>query len=159
MAVYTVHLPKGSNGEAASAEQIVFLRDGFSMSAFVFGPLWLAWNRAWLAASLSLLALILLTAAGSRLELPSAAISVAGIAVSLAFALEGSRLVAWTLARRGYVESAVVVGENLDEVEEAFFNSWRAAAPVAPPLAPAASPSAASSSEPVVSGLGEERET
>src|SRR5215831_21273317 len=29
------------------ADRFVFLRDGFSLGAFLFGPLWLFWRRLW----------------------------------------------------------------------------------------------------------------
>ena len=49
MAVFTVHIPPSVAGEAPPAEKIMFLREGFSWSAAMLGPLWLLWNRAFLA--------------------------------------------------------------------------------------------------------------
>ena len=56
MAVYTVFEPPQRRGRAAAqraaaerAERFVFLRDGFSWGAFLFGPLWLLYRRLWLA--------------------------------------------------------------------------------------------------------------
>src|SRR5258707_14497536 len=49
MAVYTVHEPPPKRFEQASdPERFDFVRDGFSFSAFVFGPLWMLWHRMWL---------------------------------------------------------------------------------------------------------------
>src|ERR1700712_5643465 len=46
MPVYTVHAPAADDGEA---DRFTFVRDGFHFWAFVFGPLWLARHRLWLA--------------------------------------------------------------------------------------------------------------
>ena len=62
MAVFTVHAPAG----AANADATVFVREGFSWSAFSFGPLWLLWNRLWLAFGLWLVWIVALGAAGER---------------------------------------------------------------------------------------------
>src|SRR5947199_7926058 len=50
MPVYTVHGPMANVTQARSAaDRLVFVRDGFHFWAFLFGPLWLAWHRLWLA--------------------------------------------------------------------------------------------------------------
>jgi hypothetical protein len=151
MAVYTVHVPRGRWGERPTPEKIVFLRDGFSVAAFLFGPFWLLWRRAWLAA---LLWTILLGVVGALAAtgLSREAVSVLEIALGALLGFEGSRLVAWTLARRGYAESAVIVAENLEDAETSFFASLQAGGPVAPGAA-AGGPAAA---RPVVGGLFEE---
>ena len=48
MGIYTVHI-KGSSDEPSAFERTVFVRDGFAWWAFLLGPIWLLWNRAWLA--------------------------------------------------------------------------------------------------------------
>src|SRR4051794_11415266 len=54
MPVYTVHAPARQNlgggpTSIAAADKFVFVRDGFHVWAFVFGPLWLLFHRLWLA--------------------------------------------------------------------------------------------------------------
>lgn len=127
MAIFTVHLPPAAMGEAPAAEKIVFLREGFSLPAFFFGPFWLAWNRAWIAAGAWTLALILVGAIGWALQMPEDAASYLALAMAAALGFEGDRAVAWSLARRGYTESGVVIADNLDEAEEVFFHNWRPA--------------------------------
>jgi len=152
MAVYTVHVPRGRWGERPTPERIVFLRDGFSVAAFLLGPFWLLWRRAWLAA---LLWTILLGVVGALAAagLSREAVSVLEIALGALLGFEGTRLVAWTLARRGYAESAVIVAENLEDAETAFFASLQAGAPAAQGAAAAGGLAAA---RPVVGGLFEE---
>lgn len=149
MGAYTVHVPAG--GGEASPEEVVFVRDAFSWPAFFFGPLWLAWNRAWLAALLWTAALAALAVGEAALELSHAASAVIALATGAAFGFEGSRLIVWTLARKGYVESAVVVAESVDEAEERFFSAWRPGAPS--PLARISEPKGGATGAPVVGGL------
>ena len=147
MAIFTVHIPAARAGEAPSAEKIVLLRDGFSLPAMLLGPFWLAWNRAWIPAIgwTSLLALIVL--AGVKLGASSETLSLVNTALALLLGFEGSRLVAWSLARRHYNESAVIIGESADEAEEIFFHNWRGASAVTPPPPPPPPPRPVGASE------------
>ena len=126
-------MPPTPPGEAPVAEKIVFLRDGFSHAAFVFGPLWLLWRRAWLPA--------VAVVAGPRrpwrggrraensrrrheLRRPRGRRS--------SSASRAARLLAWSLQRTGYVESDVVIGDNEEDAEVVYFER--------PGRAPAISP-------------------
>jgi len=127
MTSFTVHVPPTPPGQQPAPEQVVFLRDGFSTAAFVFGPLWFAWKRAWLAAFLWALLLAAVAGAGALFRIPADAMSFAGFAVALLLGFEGCRILAWSLQRRGYVESDVVIGENEEEAEVIYFERLRAA--------------------------------
>jgi hypothetical protein len=129
MAAYTVHIPSSALGAAPAPGKIIFLRDGFSWGAFLFGPLWLAWRRAWLAAFLWVIALAVLAFAAAKLGLAFKVAIIVGFALALGLGFEGPRLIAWTLSRKGYSEGDIVVGDNLDEAEEVFFSRWRPAPP------------------------------
>ena len=48
MAVYTVHEPPLRGAPAPDPERFVFVRDGFSFWALLFGPLWMLRHRMWL---------------------------------------------------------------------------------------------------------------
>src|ERR1700726_1711287 len=48
MAVYTVHEPPLKTGTAPEPERFIFVRDGFSFAALLFGPLWMLRHRMWL---------------------------------------------------------------------------------------------------------------
>jgi hypothetical protein len=127
MTSFTVHLPPTPPGERPAPEKAVFLRDGFSTWAFIFGPLWFMWKRAWLPAVLWSLVLAVLAGLGVLLKIPADAMSFAALAVALFLGFEGCRLLAWSLQRRGYVESDVVIGENEEEAELVYFERQRAA--------------------------------
>lgn len=118
MASFSVFLPPGAR---LTPEKIVFLRDGFSMPAFLLGPVWLAWKRAWLPAAtvVALLTLLPLLA-----KLPGASPLLPGfigLALAIWLGLEGRQIQGWSLRRRGYIESDIVVAENEDEAEEVYF--------------------------------------
>ncbi len=50
MTVFTVHQPLPRKTEdVAPPERFAFVRDGFYFWAFLLGPLWMFWNRLWLA--------------------------------------------------------------------------------------------------------------
>jgi hypothetical protein len=127
MTSFTVHVPPTPPDERPAAEKIVFLRDGFSFWAFLFGPLWFIWKRAWLPAILWSLVLAALAGLGYLLKIPADAMSFAAFAAALYLGFEGWRLLAWSLQRRGYVESDVVIGESEEEAELVYFERLRAA--------------------------------
>jgi hypothetical protein len=85
----------------------VLVREGFSWGALIFGPLWLAAHRAWIAAVLSLAAFILIVFLATD-----------GIAAALLttlvvlLGLSGHDLRRWSLDLRGYLLAQVVVARD-----------------------------------------------
>lgn len=126
MATYVVMTPAG---EREASEKVVFLRDGFSIAAFIFGPFWLFWNRAYLAGGLWLALVSLLALGGTRLGLRPEATALINFALSLVLGFEGVRFLIWTLERRGFRENGLVACDNAQEAEEVFFLTGRAAYP------------------------------
>jgi hypothetical protein len=124
MASFSVFLPPGAN---STPEKIVFLRDGFSSAAFILGPVWLLWKQAWLpaAAVVAILSLMPLLAnlPGVSPLLPG----FLGMALAVWLGFEGREILGWSLKRRGYVESDVIVAENEEEAEEVYFARLSAA--------------------------------
>jgi Protein of unknown function (DUF2628) len=91
----------------------VLVREGFSLGALVFGPLWLVAHRAWIPAVASFLLAILFPL---LIRPPTSIVLVLGLALLLGFS--GRDLVRWSIARRGYLESSIVAGRNEDEAME-----------------------------------------
>jgi hypothetical protein len=100
--VFTSHVRAG--------EAPVLVREGFSWAALLFGALYLAVRRAWIAAGLTL-AVFLLTLALCRLVHDGAPLL--GLAV-----LQGwlcPDLLRWNLAVRGYADGPVVAAPDRDQ--------------------------------------------
>ena len=103
MRVFTVHARAGDRPRTR------LVREGFSLWAFLFGPLWLLWRGLWLA-----LLGYGLAAAGIAL-LPQAWGGWAALALQLLLGLHARDLERWTLRRRGFVTEGVVAARDADE--------------------------------------------
>jgi len=85
----------------------VLVREGFSWGAFLFGPLWLAGHRAWIAAALTLAAGVLIVV------LAKGAIAAALLAaLTVLLGVSGNDLRRWSLDHRGYLLSEVVAARS-----------------------------------------------
>jgi hypothetical protein len=96
---YTAHIRSGTPP--------VLVREGFSWGALLFGPLWLATHRAWIAAALTLAAFVLiivLTDGGLAAALL--------IALVMLLGLSGHDLRRWSLDHRGYLLAQVVAARD-----------------------------------------------
>jgi hypothetical protein len=147
MPVYTVHAPTRNDRHRdddtlAYTARFVFVRDGFHFWAFLLTPLWMLRHRMWLEFIVYLLVLGGVTFALRRLGVAESAGVWVGLLIALLVGIEASSLRRWKLARRGYENLGVVVGEDLEDAERRFFDGWVAQAERAPPLPaqPPASP-------------------
>jgi hypothetical protein len=125
MSVYTVHEPPRRDDDALGhAMRFRFVRDGFHFWAFLLAPFWMLRHRLWI--ELIAYALIL---GGSAFVLRRFGIEErAGLWVALFLAvlvgIEASSLLRWKLARRGFAQVGIVVGDALEDAERRFFNGW-----------------------------------
>jgi Protein of unknown function (DUF2628) len=125
MPVYTVHEPPLQGDEPLSAaERYVFVRDGFSIAAFLFSPFWMLWHRLWLVFALyvvvtGLLEAVLAAAGASRL-----AVTLVAALISLLIGLEAGSLRRLTLSRRGFKNVGLVSGADIEDAERRFFAAW-----------------------------------
>jgi hypothetical protein len=126
MPVYTVHAPVASGADVAAADRFVFVRDGFHFWAALFGAVWLAWHRLWLA----LLGWILLVATIDfglvKLGVGSGTILLVDILLALLLGFEAASLERWTLSRRSWRQLDVVVADDEEAAERRFFDRWTA---------------------------------
>jgi len=148
MAVYTVHAPASYYGTdvRTSPDQLVFVRDGFYLWAFVAAIVWLIWHRLWLALlgyiALSVAAEILFT----RLGVGGGARFLIMVVFALLVGLEAGSLRRWKLSRGKWRQLDVVVADSEEGAERRFFERWNAkfsesvrGNSVAPPPLPRAS--------------------
>jgi len=124
MPVFTVHGPTANGADIRLPDKFLFVRDGFHFWALVFGPLWLLWNRLWLAT----IGWIVVTAAlhfglasfgAGRLAVLSA-----DFMVALLLGLEASSLQRWTLSWGKWRQLDIVVADDEEAAERRFFERW-----------------------------------
>jgi hypothetical protein len=137
--VYSVFEPPEHGRDAAGhMERFMFVREGFSFAAFLFGAFWFLWYRLWLAA-LGYVAVVALLAVGMQLVGASFGLrSLAALLLALLIGFEASSLRRWRLTRRGWKDRGIVVSEDLETAERRFFAAWLSAGrnPAPPPPAP-----------------------
>jgi len=117
MTVYSVH-----NRPSDSPDKAVFVPEGFSFGALVFGVLWALWHRMWLAAAILFFIPVAIAATLCVLGQGEALASLAGLAVNLIFGFEARALWSRSLTFRGLPEVGLVKADNLDEAELRYFS-------------------------------------
>ncbi len=129
MATYLVFEPADGARTQANAERVVFLRERFSVFAFVFTPFWLLRHRLWLGFLLWLFLFIVTTVIGNLLGFGPFSALAALYFPSVIFGFEGVNLRARKLMRNGYRDAGVVIAEDLETAERRFFETWKSAPP------------------------------
>jgi uncharacterized protein DUF2628 len=131
MLTFTVHEPPNAPPDRVDrAESLVFIKDGFSWGAALFGPLWLLFNRLWwpllayLAAYGGIEALRVMAILDRRWT------GLCLLALNLLLAFEGDTLRRWALARRGWRLLGSANGRNRSECERRFFEAWIPTQPI-----------------------------
>ena len=126
MPVYTVHAPTANDADVGATDKFVFVRDGFHVWAMIFGPLWLVWNRLWLATIGWIIAVIALDLVLVKLGVGRMGIFGANALVAILMGLEAASLRRWTLSRRNWRQLDTVVGDDEEAAERRFFDRWTA---------------------------------
>lgn len=121
MAIFTVHVPNNRDDAFSRAERTVFVRDGFSVAAFLFGPLYLLRHRAWIAAAVWIATVAVGLALCRAAHLPVGVDLGLLLLVGLFTGVEASSLRRSALGARRYDVADVVEGSSREEGERAFF--------------------------------------
>ena len=148
MVIYTVHEPPTATANhLESAEELVFVKDGFSWLAALLPAIWLLWKRMWveLIVFMAVAGVIawIFTRAGAP-ELGNAIL----LAIQIVFGFEAGALYSATLERRGWRLVGTVSGRNQEDCERRFLEVWlptRTEIPTAPASADPSPRTAASS--------------
>ncbi|WP_186420610.1 DUF2628 domain-containing protein [Bosea sp. CS1GBMeth4] len=140
MAFYQVLIPPpGAGGLREEIEQARLLPESFTVSAFVFGGLWLLYKRLWLAFILYALVWGGLVYAQQQIGFAIGAVMLSQIALGLFLGLEGQNLIARKLLRKGWRLVDVIEAPDLSSAERRFFeHALPAGAP--PRIAEASAP-------------------
>lgn len=136
MAIFTVHVPADVTDATKRAERTIFVREGFSVPAFLFGPLLLLYRRLWLAAIGWCVLAVLLGALARVLHLPAFSTFVLFFLLALMTGLEASTVRQAALRRRGYIFAALLASPTRDDAERAFFRGEGTRPPAPRPVAP-----------------------
>lgn len=142
MAAYAVFEPPVRNRSAADhADRFVFVREGFSFGAFLFGALWMLWRRLWLAVVIYVALVVILQIGLLAFGISAPTRAAVHVLIHLLVGMEASSLRRWTLMRRGWRDCGVVIADDLEMAERRFFDA-RAGRPAAAMPVIAAAPGA-----------------
>ncbi len=139
MSSYTVHQPPPGVA-AAEPHRFVFVRDGFSWSAFLLTPLWMLWHRLWLMLAIYLVLSAALDVGLRALGGSTFMLVLVGLLISLLVGLEAATLRRLKLARRHWRNIGVVTGDDLEDAERRFFDAWIRQGPARRPASPPSAP-------------------
>jgi hypothetical protein len=137
MQSYTVHeqIPPPLD-RVDRADALMFVKDGFSLQAALFAPLWLAGKGLWLA----LLGYIAIMAALIGLWVmfgwSMAGFMLAWIAVHLIVGFESDSALRMHLASKGWHTLGAVTGKDALDCERRFFDVWLPGEPLSQTVAP-----------------------
>jgi hypothetical protein len=149
MSIYTVHEPPLRATETiADPERFSFVRDGFSIWAFLFAALWMLWHRMWLVLLIYLVVAVGVESALRYAGFSGPVLGVVAFAISLLVGIESGTLRRIALVRRGWKNVGVVSGNDLEEAERRFFAAWTRQTPTKRAEAPATVPAASAASVP-----------
>ena len=132
MATFLVLTPPGGRAEDAR-----FLRDRFSLFAFLLPAIWLLVQRAYFAAALALAMQGLGFALMNHPALAAVGLVIV-LGTGLLVALEGPALVAAGLERKGWKLDAAISAEDCEMAEEIYYSETAATPERATPALPAA---------------------
>ena len=108
---------------SASDGDVALIAEGFCWPALIFGPFWALWHGMWR----TVIVLLVIGAAVGGLSalagLAPDAVSVFQVLVQIGLGLWGNDLRRAALARRGYIERAVVAGRDQAEAEQRYFTT------------------------------------
>jgi Protein of unknown function (DUF2628) len=125
MSIYTVYEPPLKAYESApDPERFVFVRDGFSFWAFLLAPWWMLRHRLWLALVCYVILAVALSVALRWIGTSAAVAVIAGALFSLLVGFEAATLRRFGLARRGWRNVGIVVGDDVESAERRFFDAW-----------------------------------
>jgi hypothetical protein len=115
--------PERHRSAGEHTDRFIFLRERFSLGAFVFGPLWMIWRRLWVV-------LIIYLVVAGLITYGLQAVGIGGLTIALIFGfiqlligLEATTLQRWTRVRHGWRDCDVVIADDLEMAERRFFDS------------------------------------
>ncbi|MCB1521236.1 MAG: DUF2628 domain-containing protein [Hyphomicrobiaceae bacterium] len=131
MTAYTVHEPPNPAMDRIDrADAMVFLKDAFSWSAFLLGPIWLLANRLWLALVGYVAGAVAVGGALQAIGADPGATVAALFGINAVIGYEAHLLRAAKLTSSGWSMLGTITGTSIAECERRFFEQWLPAQPV-----------------------------
>lgn len=131
MITYTVHEPEFPPADRLDrAEELRFVKDGFSWVTALFPPLGFAARQLWWAVLAYIGVVALVTATLNAFHFNSDLITFIVLALNLYLGFEASTIERWFLDRQGWTTVGSVTGRNRADCERRFFENWLPAQPM-----------------------------
>jgi len=146
MPAFAVSEPPENHLRASEhADRIIFLRERFSLGAFLFGPLWMIWKRQWIVLIIYLVVVGFIEYGLQVVGMGWLVLAFVFGLIQLLIGLEATTLLRWTRVRHGWRDCGVVIADDLEMAERRFFENRTALRPATGPvsLSTPAQPSAA----------------
>ena len=125
MTVYSVYEPSTEAADlVARAERLAFVKDGFSLIAFLVPALWLIFYRMWLELIVFLVGFAALEWMFGTSDPGKTLFGWVSLGLFVLFAFEANDLRAASLERRGYRLVGVASGRDRGQAELSFFRTW-----------------------------------
>jgi len=126
MNVYSIHVRGDSRNNENNTNhkpKLVVVKDGFSLGATAFGPLWALVLGLWEAALIIFIVQLVLGFLINEFVPGNPAQIAAQIGVAITIGICANELRRWNLARRGFAERASVSGTDTIDAERRFFET------------------------------------
>ena len=131
MATFTVHEPSQPQADRVDrADELRFVKDGFSWVTAICPPLGFAMKGLWTAALAYIVFVSVAVAGLMALNVGSDALTLILMALNIYLGFEASTLERWSLDNDGWRMIGTVMGRNIAECERRFFESWLPSQPV-----------------------------
>lgn len=118
MKIYTVHI-KAKNADALQRPE--FVREGFSIWAFLFTFLWAFYHRLWGAGMFLILMHVTFFTMMEAGVISRMSVEIIQLAFQVIIGLQGHDWIRMQLVKKGYVLSDIVTGISLIDAERRFF--------------------------------------
>lgn len=125
MKTFTIHEPPAPSPDGIEhADQLEFVKDGFSWATAVFPPLGFAINGLWLPIAGYVAALLVLEGLGQLVGTSDDVMGLLVFALHVFLGFELHTLKSWWLDRKGWRILGAATGKTLEDCERRFFEDW-----------------------------------
>jgi len=130
VSTYTVHEPPQVGAtKLERAERLLFVGDGFSWGAALFGQFYFLVRGEWLALAAYIAAALVIAGILTLVGADNAWFALGFMLLNVIAGFEANELKRWWLGRKGWQQVATVTGRGQVEAERRFFEAWLPSVP------------------------------